>query len=157
MDVVVSHAAADFDSLGALVGATRLYPNAVPVLTGGAGPLVREFLSLHREFVDPRACGDLLPEAIRRVIVVDTCRRRRIGPAAAWLELPGVEVHLYDHHVEEECDLPVTQARVERWGAASSILADCLRSLGRTPTPFEATAMLLGIYEDTGSLSFAGT
>ncbi len=157
MDVIVSHANADFDSLGGLVGATRLYPGAVPVLTGGAAANVRDFLALHADFLDLRGATDVRPEAIRRLIVVDACQKRRLGPAAAWVDLPSVEVHVFDHHTRVECDLGATQEWCEPWGAASSVITLRLRDTGITVTPFEATALLLGIYEDTGSLLFSAT
>lgn len=157
MDVVVTHVNADFDALGGLVGAGRLYPGAVLVLPGGESPGVHDFLSIHREVLAPRVPADIEAEAIRRVIVVDTCSRRRLGLAAGWLDLPDVEVHLYDHHVAAECDVKAGYQRLEPWGAVSSVVAHCLRERQESLTAFEATAILLGIYEDTGSLSFAGT
>ncbi|HEU4752008.1 MAG TPA: CBS domain-containing protein, partial [Armatimonadota bacterium] len=104
-----------------------------------------------------RAPADLDPDAITRVIVVDTCSRSRLGPAAAWLELPDVEVYLYDHHPGEACDLHPDWKRVAKSGSVSSILAAELRERGIVPSPVEATTLLLGIYEDTGSLLYAGT
>ncbi|MFN3652329.1 MAG: CBS domain-containing protein [Armatimonadota bacterium] len=157
MDVAVCHVNADFDSLGGLVGAARLYPGATMVLPGGESPPVRDFLTLHREVLAPRTPAEIDAEAITRVIVVDTSSRGRLGPAAEWLDLPGVAVHLYDHHLETQLDFQPVLSRRERWGAVSSIIAHALRDREITPTPVEATALLLGIYEDTGSLSYAGT
>jgi tRNA nucleotidyltransferase (CCA-adding enzyme) len=157
MNVIVSHVNADFDSLGGLVGAARLYPGAVMVLPGGQSPPVSDFLSIHREVFSPRTPAEVDPETITRVIVVDTRGRQRLGPAAAWLDLPDVEVHLYDHHPDEDADIAGAFELVRPWGSVSSILAHAVREAGELLTPAEATAMLLGIYEDTGSLSFAGT
>ncbi|HTE19610.1 MAG TPA: DHH family phosphoesterase, partial [Armatimonadota bacterium] len=157
MDVIVSHVNADFDSLGALVGAGRLYPGAALVLPGGEADGVREFRSLHATAIETHVVSDIDPETITRVVVVDTNSRKRLGKAAAWLDLPGVEIHLYDHHTESPGDLTPSRQRVEAWGSASTILTHLLIELGETPTPIEATALLLGIYADTGSLSFAGT
>src|SRR3569623_3584577 len=103
MDVIVSHVNADFDSLGGMVGAARLYPGATMVLPGGENLPVREFLALHRELFAPVDPGEVDPATITRVIVVDTCSARRLGPAAAWLELPDVEVHFFDLHLAERC------------------------------------------------------
>ncbi|MGB3615819.1 MAG: CBS domain-containing protein [Elainellaceae cyanobacterium] len=98
MDIVLCHTTADFDTLGAAVGATRLYPGAKLVLTGGAHPTVKAFLALHRDayaIIERRAVN---PEAIRRLIVVDASRRDRLGKAADWLDLPHANVIVYDHH-----------------------------------------------------------
>ena len=48
-DLIVTHANADFDALGAALAARRLYPDAVIRLPGGVNRNVRAFLSLHAE------------------------------------------------------------------------------------------------------------
>jgi len=160
MDVAVCHVNADFDSVGALAGVGRLYPGAALVLPQGALPATHEFLSLHRDVLTYRTPPEVDPEAITRLIVVDTVSRERLGPAAEWLDLPGVEVHVYDHHAhspEDAAELHPTVARLERWGSASAIVAHELRTREQRPDPVEATALLLGIYEDTGSLTYSAT
>lgn len=157
MDVIVSHVNADSDSLGALVGASLLYPDSAAVLTGGESPGVREFLALHREALDLREASEVDPETITRVVVVDTPSRRRLGRAADWLDLPGVEVHLYDHHLDTDPSVRAVLERREAWGSASTIVAHELRVREIPLTPIQATTMLLGIYEDTGRLTFAST
>jgi tRNA nucleotidyltransferase (CCA-adding enzyme) len=157
MDVIVTHVNADFDALGGLVGARRLYPGSVMVLPGGEMPRVAEFLTLHEAALPVRTPAEIDPEAITRVVVVDTPSRKRIGPAAEWVERPGVEVDLYDHHTAEMTDLAPVFQRVEAWGSTSAIMVSLLREREEALTPIEATALLLGIYEDTGSFSFAST
>lgn len=157
MDVIVSHVNADSDSLGALVGASLLYPDSAAVLTGGESPGVREFLALHREALDLRDASDIDPETITRLVVVDTASRRRLGRVAEWLDLPGVEVHLYDHHLDTEPSIRADLERLEPWGSASTIVAHEMRAREIPLTPIQATTMLLGIYEDTGRLTFAST
>ncbi|HEY9616695.1 MAG TPA: hypothetical protein V6C64_07640, partial [Microcoleaceae cyanobacterium] len=49
MDLILCHTTADFDTLGAAIGLTRLQPGARIVLAGGAHPAVRDFLALHRD------------------------------------------------------------------------------------------------------------
>ncbi len=157
MDVVVSHVNADFDSLGGLVGASQLYRGAVMVLPGGEGPDVRDFLRLHQDLLPIRRPTEIDPEAITRLIVVDTASGERLGPAREWASRPDVELHLFDHHPQTPADLRPHWSRIEPWGAVSSILADELFGRGQSLAAFEATALLLGIYSDTGSLSFGGT
>lgn len=157
MDVIVSHVNADFDSLGGLLGASLLYPGAALVLPSGAAPNVRDFLSLHRDLILLRPIEAVEPETITRVIVVDTPSRRRIGQAAKWLDLPDVEVHLYDHHVATPPDFNAAVSHFEPLGSVSTIVATLARERDLMPSAIEATAMLLGIYEDTGSLTFSAT
>lgn len=153
MHLILCHTTADFDTLGAAVGLTRLHPGARIVLTGGAHPAVRDFLALHRDeypLIERRAVN---PEMIRAVTVVDTQWRDRLGKAAEWLDLPAIEVTLYDHHFERG-DIPATHWYVEDVGATTTLIVEELQRRGITLTPEEATVMALGIHVDTGSLTF---
>lgn len=152
---MITHVNADFDGVGGVIGALRLYPGARAVLPGGCSPACRDFLSLHRGLFEPCVPGEILPEAIARLILVDCAAPGRLGECESWLHLPSVEIHRIDHHADE-ASLASEWSRVEPWGAACSVVAAELRDRGITPTPFEATALLLGIHEDTGSFSHSG-
>jgi tRNA nucleotidyltransferase (CCA-adding enzyme) len=154
MDLILCHTTADFDTLGAAVGLTRLHPGARIVLAGGAHPAVRDFLALHRDeyaLIERRSVN---PEKIRVLMVVDTQRRDRLGKVAEWLDLPNVEIVVYDHHPSGDRDIPATQVCVEAVGATSTLIVEDLRVQQIVPTPMEATVMALGVHVDTGSLTF---
>ncbi|WP_416676236.1 CBS domain-containing protein [Egbenema bharatensis] len=159
MDLILCHTTADFDTLGAAVGLTRLHPGARIVLTGGAHPTVRDFLALHRDeyaLIERRSVN---PDHIRSLIVVDTQWRDRLGKAAEWLDLPDVKIITYDHHCDTEGDIPATQRYVDSVGAATTLVVERLMesahsSLLSLLTPSEATVMALGIHVDTGSLTY---
>lgn len=160
MDVILCHLAADFDTLGAAVGAARLYPGARILLTGGSHPMVTEFLSLHRNafpVLDLRAVD---PQQLRRVILVDCHDPGRLGQAAAWLDQPEVEVHLYDHHPyqPDQISIPnLTQIQIEPVGSTCTLMVERLQKQQVDLSPFEITALGLGIHMDTGSLTFPET
>ncbi|MEO0408747.1 MAG: CBS domain-containing protein [Cyanobacteria bacterium P01_A01_bin.135] len=171
MDIVLCHTTADFDTLGAAVGATRLYPGARLVLAGGAHPTVKAFLALHRDaypIIERRAVD---PDAIQKLIIVDASRRDRLGPAADWLDLPQVKVIIYDHHAVPDETVPdeahgatthldsaasshPVEQHIESVGAATTLIAEALQRRGVQVTAEEATVMALGIHADTGSLTF---
>jgi tRNA nucleotidyltransferase (CCA-adding enzyme) len=157
MDLILCHMTADFDTLGAAVGLTRLYPGARIVLSGGAHPTVRDFLALHRDEYALIERRSVTPDQIRSLIVVDTQQRDRLGKTAEWLDLPDVEVVVYDHHLETNPDLKANQQYVEPIGAATTLVVEQLQAKGIEVTPIEATAMALGIHVDTGSLTFDHT
>jgi tRNA nucleotidyltransferase (CCA-adding enzyme) len=178
VQLILSHINTDFDSLGAMVGAGKLYPQARMVLTGGQDRNVRDFLTLHDEFLDLMPAREVDPTVVTRVIVVETQSSRRLGEMADLVHDPRVEVILYDHHVGAECDIPARERHIAPVGAATTLLVRELRarasgidgtastgsesngaaSAQPAPlTPLEATTMLLGIYEDTGSLTFSAT
>lgn len=157
MDLILCHTTADFDTLGAAVGLTRLHPGARIVLTGGTHPGVRNFLALHRDeypLIERRA---VITEQIRSLFVVDTQCRDRLGRAEEWLDIPDLPITLYDHHLEEEGDIPATQRQVEAVGATTTLIVEHLQQAEVSITPTEATVMALGIHVDTGSLTFDHT
>jgi len=157
MDLILCHTTADFDTLGAAVGLTRLQPGARIVLTGGSHPGVKNFLALHRDeypLIERRAVN---PEQIRSLTVVDTQWGDRLGKAAEWLSLPDIPITLYDHHLEEPGDISATQCYLDPVGATTTLIVEALREEGVSVTPIEATVMALGIHVDTGSLTFDHT
>ncbi len=159
MDLIIGHVNADFDSLASMVAAEKLYPGAVKTFAGSINRNVREFLALHGdvlEFVDART---LDKEAVDRLIVVDTRIPSRLGDLEEVARRPGVEVFLYDHHPSTPSDLRGERVvdYSEEVGATVTILLKLIRGRGIPISPFEATLFALGIHEDTGSLTFAGT
>jgi tRNA nucleotidyltransferase (CCA-adding enzyme) len=68
-----------------------------------------------------------------------------------------VDVHVYDHHPEGEADIEGSLEVVRKVGSTTTILVEILKERAIPITPDEATVMMLGIYEDTGSLSFPST
>ncbi len=155
MDLILCHTTADFDSLGAAVGLTRLLPGAHIVLSGGSHPAVKDFLALHRDeyaLIERRAVNW---EQIRTLAVVDTQKRDRLDGAAQWLDLPQVEkIIVYDHHLNIASDIPATQTHIAAVGATTTLIVEQLQQLQVNLTPAEATVMALGIHVDTGSLTF---
>jgi tRNA nucleotidyltransferase (CCA-adding enzyme) len=102
---------------------------------------------------------DVDPAALTRVVLCDTRQRERLGVVAQWLAArPEVVVIAYDHHPDSISDVPIAGGRVDAGvGATSTLIAEELRERGIVPTGEEATLLLMGIYEDTGSLSYATT
>ncbi|MEO0535273.1 MAG: CBS domain-containing protein [Cyanobacteria bacterium P01_A01_bin.123] len=160
MDLVLCHITADFDTLGAAIGLTRLNPGARIVLTGGCHPTVQNFLAFHRDeytLIERRAVN---VAQMRSLMVVDTQRRDRLGAAAPWIEhaqATQCPIWLYDHHLNIASDIPATHRQVEAVGATTTLIVEALQAAEMTVTVAEATAMALGIHVDTGSLTFEQT
>jgi tRNA nucleotidyltransferase (CCA-adding enzyme) len=157
MDLILCHTTADFDTLGAAVGMSRLRPGARVVVTGGSHPTVRDFLALHRDEYALIERRSVTPETIRSITVVDTQWRDRLGKAAEWLDLPDVEITVYDHHLGAAGDIPASHTNIEAVGAATTLVVEQLQAAQVKLTVDEATVMALGIHVDTGSLTFDHT
>jgi tRNA nucleotidyltransferase (CCA-adding enzyme) len=158
MDIILCHQTVDFDALGAAIGLSRLKTGAKIVLTGGAHPAVKNFLALYRDEFDFLEMRSIHPETIATIYIVDTQKSDRLGTAAAWLTLPNVQqIKVFDHHLDAASDIAVTELHTEAVGAITTYIVELLQQQQITLTPFEATAIALGIYVDTGSLTFEQT
>ncbi|MDD5422128.1 MAG: DHH family phosphoesterase, partial [Candidatus Omnitrophica bacterium] len=153
MDLITTHMNADFDALGSLVAAKRLYPDARLLLPGSQERSVREFLSLAKEQIVVESEKECSLDDVDRLVLVDTRHKSRIGIAASLLD-KGVEVHVFDHHPRMKGDIVADKDISEEVGATVTMLADMLKRRGVRLSPLEATIMLLGIYEETGSLTY---
>lgn len=156
MDVITTHTNADFDCLGAMTAALRLYPGALLSFPGSQEKGVRDFIERHPDYLPlfTRA-KDINLESITRLIIVDCQQAARIGRFAEILGRPGLEIHIYDHHpVTDESILP-TGGTIAVCGSASTLLTVSLMDRCVSLSAEEATLIMLGIHEDTGRLLFA--
>jgi tRNA nucleotidyltransferase (CCA-adding enzyme) len=156
MDVITTHTNADFDCLGAVTAALRLYPGALVSFPGSQEKGVRDFVQRHPEYLPQLTrAKDINLDAITRLIIVDCQQAARIGRFAELLGRPGVAVHIYDHHpVTDESIIPVGGI-IAACGSASALLGAQLIEQGICISVEEATLIMLGIHEDTGRLLFA--
>jgi tRNA nucleotidyltransferase (CCA-adding enzyme) len=158
MDVITTHINADFDSLASMLAAKKLYPDGVLVFPGSQERSLRDFFihsTLYSFEVERIKNIDL--REVKRLILVDTRQISRIGKFSAALSMPGLEIHIYDHHPSSSEDLPGSLEVISEVGATVTLLLEILQKKGIEITPDEATVMMLGIYEDTGNLTFPST
>jgi len=157
MDVIATHSNADFDGLASMVAARKLFPEAKLVLPGGGQETVRNFLAVHD--LDMTKLKDVDISQIRRLVLVDTQDPDRIGTLKSCTENPAVEVVVFDHHPEPTSTRVdrSKQSMIESVGATTTLLVEQLRRRHIPVTPFEATVMALGLYEETGSFTFSST
>jgi tRNA nucleotidyltransferase (CCA-adding enzyme) len=157
MDVIATHSNADFDGLASMVAAQKLFPGAKLVLPAGGQETVRNFLAVHDLGIIKLKDIDLAQ--ITRLVLVDTQDPDRIGALKSCVENPSVEVVVFDHHVDEDspCAGRSKLSVVESVGATVTILVGLLRQRHIAVTPFEATVIALGLYEETGSFAFGST
>ncbi|MGE5698625.1 MAG: CBS domain-containing protein [Deltaproteobacteria bacterium] len=158
MEVITTHINADFDTIASMVAARKLYPGAVIVLPGSQEETVKGFLIQSAFYaLEVRKAREIDLSEVARVILVDIRNSARIGVFRDVVKRPGVDLHIYDHHPEEEADLHGSVEVIRQAGSTTTILVEILKERGIPITPDEATVMMLGIYEDTGSLIFPST
>ncbi|OPY67128.1 MAG: CCA-adding enzyme [Syntrophorhabdus sp. PtaU1.Bin050] len=158
MKVITSHNNADFDSLSSMVAAKKLYPDAVLVFPGSQEKTLREFLIHSTLYVyDIAKMKNIDYNAIDTLVLVDTRQKARIGDLANVVEKEGVQIHIYDHHPPSGEDIKGDLEYIGHTGATVTIIIRILREKGIPISAEEATIMMLGIYEETGSFQYPST
>ncbi len=152
MRLILTHEQADFDAIASLLGRVITTKDEIAVLPRQMNRNVHAFLAAHGSEL-PLANPDQLPkEPIEAITLVDT---------QSLITLKGggktTSINIIDHHPKKD-DLP------EEWNFISA-------DIGATTTYFvqemmkrkisldttKASLLLLGIYEDTGSLTYSST
>lgn len=152
MRIILTHEQTDFDGIASLLGANLLDEAAIPVLPRRMNRNVRAFLTIYGSdlpFVDPRDLGD---EPIDSIYLVDTQSLTSVKGTHE-----GTQVHVIDHHLpRKECP-PDWKVRLVETGANTTVFVEEIQERDLRISTVQATLLLLGIYEDTGSLSYART
>jgi tRNA nucleotidyltransferase (CCA-adding enzyme) len=157
-EIITTHINADFDALASMIAASKLYPQAVLVFPGAQEKNLRNFFLLTTSYLFNFAkLKQIDMKNVKRLILVDTRQRGRIGKFADLLDDDRVEVHVYDHHPNSDDDIKGQLEVVRKTGSNSAILTDLIRQREIALTPDEATIICLGIHEDTGSFTFSST
>lgn len=153
MQVITTHFNADFDCVAAMVAAQKLYPQAKMVFSGSMEKSVRDFIKRFPATDRFSRIKDVDFDQVDLLVVVDTQDPERIGVFKALLGRPEVQVHVYDHHTDVTEKIFPHQSTVLKRGSSATILFEALDAKGISLTPDESTLLVLGIYEDTHSMS----
>jgi tRNA nucleotidyltransferase (CCA-adding enzyme) len=152
MHIILTHEQADFDAMGAMLGASLLEEKAIPILPRRMNRNLRAFFSLYGgelAFIEPQ---DLPAKPITQVLLVDT---------QSFVTLRGMStqasIRVLDHHQIREDLPPNWKINVDQVGACTTLLVEELQHHAIQLSTVTATLMLLGIYEDTGALTYTST
>lgn len=152
MQIILTHEQADFDAIASLTATAHLEPDAVAILPNRINRNVKSYLDLCGNELPIHQFKEVAPIKIDHVILVDT---------QALVTLKGINkdttVHVIDHHQKKKT-LPEKWTTVfENTGSCTTILVEEIKRRNGNLSIFMSTLFLLGIYEDTGSLSYANT
>ena len=156
--VITSHVNADFDAIGAMLAAQKLYPGSVIVFPGSQEKSLRDFFVHSMGYLfnmaDP---GRIDFSKTQTLVVVDTRQKNRLTGVEELIDREGVSVVIYDHHPPMPGEIKGAKEESRPYGATTTIMCEILEEKGIEITPEEATVMALGIYEDTGSFTYTST
>ncbi|MBI9046182.1 MAG: CBS domain-containing protein [Anaerolineaceae bacterium] len=152
MEIILTHEQSDFDALASVLGAYLLNPERIPILPRRLNRNVQAFVSLYQDELPFISSKSIPNEAISQVILVDT---------QSLITLKGMskktEVNILDHHPIRP-DIPDSwEIKTIETGSCATYFVEKIMDVGLDINPIHATLLMLGIYEDTGSMTYAGT
>jgi tRNA nucleotidyltransferase (CCA-adding enzyme) len=152
MHLILTHEQGDFDALAAMFGASCVFTGTEAVLPRRMNRNVRAFITLYGgdfTFIDPR---DLPKKSIDQITLVDT---------QSLVTLKGMntrtKINVFDHHPRRKGAPSEWEMTSSETGATTTYFVEMIQEQGEVLSVIQATLLLLGIYEDTGSLSYAAT
>ncbi len=156
MKLITTHKGSDFDALACVVAAGLIYPDAKPVMPGSLNANVKAFLAIHKNIFEIHTPDEIDLDQVNTLIAVDTHSWNRLDRRLLKLkERPDLKIIVFDHHMDGDMD--AQEKTVQETGAAITLLVKEIEKQRKLLTPIQATLFLLGLYEDTGNLSFPST
>lgn len=151
MRLILTHENADFDAIASLLAASKLYPSATPLLPRRVNRNVDQFLTLYWGAFQFTRPSEWNRRRVDEVLLVDT---QTLNSVRGMVKRPSVQV--IDHHVGHDPHENWSY-QIEPVGATVTLLVEEIQARGLSLTNEEATLLLLGIHEDTGSLTYDTT
>jgi tRNA nucleotidyltransferase (CCA-adding enzyme) len=152
MQVILTHEQSDFDAVASLLGASLLNEHALPALPRRLNRNVQAFINFYGIELPFHRLEDLPGQSIDSVILVDT----QSLPTLRGMS-DHMQVHVFDHHPLRSSTPKQWKVHSEKLGATTTIFVEQLCEHSGGMNVVHASLLLLGIYEDTGSLTYEST
>jgi len=157
MLIATTHKNTDFDALASVIAATIIYPDCVGVVPKAVNRNVGQFLSTHKTAFNIILPNEVHHEEVSKLIVVDTNQWHRLDRMEKFRDNNSLEIDLWDHHMIGEGNIKTTWSCREHIGATVTLLIREMIKKQIHLSPLVSTTLLIGLYEDTGHLTFPST
>jgi tRNA nucleotidyltransferase (CCA-adding enzyme) len=155
--IITTHLSADFDAFASAVCAVRLFPGHRVLFPGSMELAVRQFRTEVTVPFPEVKLKEARRSLLEHAVVLDTPDPARLGEVWDLIREAGCPVTRIDHHGTNGGGIAADELIFRRVGSTCTLIVDLFRTRAIAPTPEEASLLLMGIYEDTGSLSFRDT
>ncbi|MHB1295869.1 MAG: CBS domain-containing protein [Anaerolineae bacterium] len=152
MKIITSHERTDMDALASMYAARLLHPDHLVVLPQKLNRNLRDLLSLYGGELDFVERQTLPKRHITDVLLVDT---QSIAPVRGMNK--QTRIHVVDHHIPAEPLPESVTFEGSPVGATTTLLVEKLAERTLELGRLGASLLLMGLYEDTGSLSYGTT
>ncbi len=152
MKVITTHKNPDFDAISSCIAAKKLYPEAKILFPPIPERSTKNFMI--QSIIYPYLENEHDVNDIDTLIVVDT---RSAGRLDDKFKETAQKAYIicYDHHAEG--DLKCNECYCDKTGANVTQMVERILEKRIEITEDEATLFMLGIYQDTGKLSYSST
>lgn len=157
MIIATTHKNTDFDGLASVIGATLLYPGCLGVVPKMTNKNVEQFLSTHKTAFNLILPNEVQHDAVTKLVVVDTDQWGRLDRMEKLRKREDLAIDLWDHHMMGGGNIDATWQCKEQKGSTVTLLVREMKKRSMKLTALDSTVMLIGLYEDTGHLSFPST
>lgn len=154
--IITSHKQTDFDALASIIAATLLYPGSIGVVPKQVSRNVDRFLSTHKTAFDLILPNEVEHDRVEKLVVVDVASWQRLDRMDKLKNKNNLEIHIWDHHPAAGT-IEANWSCQEHIGATVTLLVREFKKQGIQLNPLTSTVMLIGLYEDTGHLTFPST
>lgn len=157
MKIITTHPNADLDSFGGIVALTILHPDSFVFFPGALETALKNLLSLNIIKLREVTLKEIEKKEIEKIFVVDVEDLGRLGKLYEIMISKKIPIEIYDHHPEEKNYPHWAKVYRKNYGSVSTLMTNILIEKEKEITPLQASLILLGIYEDTGSFHFQET
>ncbi len=157
MKIITTHISADFDAFASAVCAVRLYPDHQVLFPGSMELAVRRFRAETALPFPEVKLREARRHQLEHAVVLDTPDPARLGEVWELIQRSQCPVTRIDHHGLNGNGISADEVIFRRVGSTCTLIVDLFRNNAIDPTPEEASLLLMGVYEDTGSLSYRDT
>jgi len=157
--IAITHKNPDFDAMASAYAAVLYHGLDAIVTATSYETSVKEYItteevSLPIFHIKEKELDSI--ESIDLLVITDCKLANRLEPLDSLIK-KAKKVIVYDHHPSHGQDITADEMNVEDIGASVSIIVHKMKEKGMRLTKEEATTFMLGIYEDTGMLTFSST
>jgi len=157
MIIATTHKNTDFDGLASIIAATLLYPGCIGVVPKMTNKNVRQFLSTHKTAFNLILPHEIPHDDVKKLVVVDTDQWQRLDRMEKLKGRQDLEIDLWDHHMTGTGNIVPNWSCKEQIGSTVTLFVREMQKQQMKLKPLDSTVMLIGLYEDTGHLSYPST
>jgi len=157
LQVIFISEGADLDALSTAFGITLIDPEAKILLPGAVSSSVKLALKRFENYMKDKIIHMNDLKMINTLYLADTNNYRTALKKLSDFVNQNTKLIIYDHHPVRSQLPQNVEKHIKKTGSASTIVVYQIKKQKIQISPDEATILILGIYEDTGSFTYNTT